>query len=53
MACCDCEFSPTVYDVDGQMLVDWPDQRPRWVRMSTDLFDQLVAELNEARRKGA
>lgn len=37
---------PTVREVDGRLVIDWPDPRPRTFPITAEAFAALVARAN-------
>lgn len=38
---------PTVVrDADGRLVIDWPHGRPQFFEISSDLFEEMVAQIN-------
>lgn len=38
--------APTVREVDGILVVDWPEPRPRWFQISAEAFQLLIDRAN-------
>ena len=37
---------PTVREVDGRLVIDWPDPRPRSFEITAEAFEALIARAN-------
>jgi hypothetical protein len=40
--------APTVRDVDGRLVIDWPDPRPYTFEITAEAFEALIARANGA-----
>jgi hypothetical protein len=40
------ERVPSVREVDGRLVIDWPDPRPRWFQITAEAFEALIARAN-------
>lgn len=38
--------APTVREVDGRLVIDWPDPRPRSFEITAEAFEALIARAN-------
>jgi len=37
---------PTVREVDGRLVIDWPEPRPRQFPITAEVFENLIARAN-------
>ena len=44
---------PTVCEVDGRLVIKWPEWKPRTIQVSVELFEEMVAQINALRTKAA
>ena len=40
------ETTPSVREVGGRLIIDWPEPRPRQFRISAEAFEALIARAN-------
>jgi hypothetical protein len=40
------ERVPTVREIDGRLVIDWPDPRPRSFEITAEAFEALIARAN-------
>jgi hypothetical protein len=40
------ERVPSVREVDGRLVIDWPDPRPRSFQITAEAFEALIARAN-------
>jgi hypothetical protein len=39
-------IAPTVREVDGRLIIDWPRERPVWFAITAEAFEALIARAN-------
>jgi hypothetical protein len=38
--------APTVREIEGRLVIDWPRERPVWFAITSEVFEALVARAN-------
>jgi len=42
-------LAPTVRDIGGRFVIEWPDPRPAWFPITAEAFEGLIESVNDAR----
>jgi hypothetical protein len=43
------DSTPVCREVDGLLTIEWPNGRPAFFSISSDLFEDMVAQINDLR----